>query len=181
MTVWAKHADELNITRPINRAEYERLLKLIERITDSVDDLEHHPYIALLDLAITYANDWEDANEPLPDSSTPRMRSNSGWINNRFHKKTSSGPGSRINRPSRRFSKVNAQSAKRLPNDSGNTSGFQRSSFCNLNPRQPNAGWAGRKTRPPKSRRRPTASTPRASWFPRPRRPNWQSTPRRSV
>jgi antitoxin component HigA of HigAB toxin-antitoxin module len=72
MTVWAKHADDLNIIRPANRAEYERLLKLIERITDSVNDLEYHPYTALLDLAMTYANDWEDTNEPLPDSSTPR-------------------------------------------------------------------------------------------------------------
>ena len=72
MTVWAKHADELNIIRPVNRAEYERLLKLIERITDNVDDLEHHPYTGLLDLAMTYANDWEDANEPLPDSSNPK-------------------------------------------------------------------------------------------------------------
>jgi HTH-type transcriptional regulator / antitoxin HigA len=72
MTIWAKHADDLNITRPSNRAEYERMLKLIECITDSVDDLERHPYTALLDLAMTYANDWEDANEPLPDSSNPR-------------------------------------------------------------------------------------------------------------
>ena len=38
MQTWAKHADDLNITRPANRAEYETLLWLIKNITDSVTD-----------------------------------------------------------------------------------------------------------------------------------------------
>jgi HTH-type transcriptional regulator / antitoxin HigA len=72
MQTWAQHATELNIARPTTRAEYERLLELIETITDSVDDLERNPYSALLDLVMQYAHDWEDIHEPLPTSSTPR-------------------------------------------------------------------------------------------------------------
>ena len=72
MRTWAKHADDLNITRPSNRAEHEALLGLIDTITDSVEDLERNPYSALLDLAMQYASDWEDLNEPLPASISPR-------------------------------------------------------------------------------------------------------------
>lgn len=72
MRTWAKHAKDLNIARSANRAGYDQLLVLIDCITDSVSDLERNPYSALLDLAMQYASDWEEANEPLVDSSSPR-------------------------------------------------------------------------------------------------------------
>jgi hypothetical protein len=43
MNVWAKHANQLNITPPTTEREYEKLLELIKQITDTVDDLEHNP------------------------------------------------------------------------------------------------------------------------------------------
>jgi HTH-type transcriptional regulator / antitoxin HigA len=73
MTVWAKHANQLNITPPTTELEYENLLELIEQITDTVDDLEQNPYSALLDLAMHYASLWEDEHEVITDDvGTPR-------------------------------------------------------------------------------------------------------------
>jgi antitoxin component HigA of HigAB toxin-antitoxin module len=58
--VWAKNSAVLNhISRPKIEADYLELIDLIEHITDTVDDLENNPYIALLDIAMTYANEWE--------------------------------------------------------------------------------------------------------------------------
>jgi HTH-type transcriptional regulator / antitoxin HigA len=71
--VWAKNSAVLNyISRPKTEADYLELIDLIEHITDTVDDLENNPYIALLDIAMTYANDWEEEHVTLEDSSTPR-------------------------------------------------------------------------------------------------------------
>ena len=71
--VWARNASVLNhITRPQNEAEYLELIELIEHITDMVDDLENNPYSALLDIAVTYADEWENEHVQLEDSSTPR-------------------------------------------------------------------------------------------------------------
>jgi HTH-type transcriptional regulator / antitoxin HigA len=72
MTVWAKHANQLNITPPTSKLEYEKLLELIEQITDTVDDLEQNPYSALLDLAMHYASLWEDEHEVITDVGTPK-------------------------------------------------------------------------------------------------------------
>jgi HTH-type transcriptional regulator/antitoxin HigA len=72
MTVWAKHANQLNITAPTSELEYEKLLELIKQITDTVDDLEHNPYSALLDLAMHYASLWEDEHEIITDAGTPK-------------------------------------------------------------------------------------------------------------
>jgi HTH-type transcriptional regulator/antitoxin HigA len=71
--VWAKNSAVLNhISRPKTEADYLELIDLIEHITDTVDDLENNPYIALLDIALTYADEWEEAHVMLEDSSTPR-------------------------------------------------------------------------------------------------------------
>ena len=71
--VWARNASVLNhIARPKNEAEYLELIELIEHITDTVDDLENNPYSALLDIAMTYADEWENEHVQLEDTSTPR-------------------------------------------------------------------------------------------------------------
>jgi HTH-type transcriptional regulator / antitoxin HigA len=72
---WARVADTINITRPQTPDEYERLLDLIDHITDIVDDPENNPYSALLDLAFTYAHDWEEAHQKtlIPDATPAEM------------------------------------------------------------------------------------------------------------
>jgi antitoxin component HigA of HigAB toxin-antitoxin module len=71
--VWAKNSAVLNhISRPKIEADYLELIDLIEHITDTVDDLENNPYIALLDIAMTYANEWEEVHVTLEDSIKPR-------------------------------------------------------------------------------------------------------------
>ncbi len=72
---WARVADTINITHPQNQTEYEQLLELIDHITDIVDDPEHNPYSALLDLAFAYAHSWEEAEHKnlIPDASPAEM------------------------------------------------------------------------------------------------------------
>ena len=73
MNVWTRNASVLNhIARPKNETEYLELIELIEHITDTVDDLENNPYSALLDIAMTYADEWENEHVQLEDTSTPR-------------------------------------------------------------------------------------------------------------
>ncbi len=70
--VWAKNSAVLNhISRPKTQADYLELIDLIEHITDTVDDLENNPYIGLLDIAMTYADEWEELHVILEDSTTP--------------------------------------------------------------------------------------------------------------
>jgi formate dehydrogenase maturation protein FdhE len=58
--VWSRNATVLNqLARPKTEAEYLRLIALITYITDVVVDLEDNPYSALLEIAITYADEWE--------------------------------------------------------------------------------------------------------------------------
>jgi HTH-type transcriptional regulator / antitoxin HigA len=72
-SVWARNASVLNhIARPKNETEYLELIELIEHITDTVDDLKNNPYSALLDIAMTYADEWENEHVQLEDTSTPR-------------------------------------------------------------------------------------------------------------
>ena len=71
---WAKVAPIINITRPSNELEYAQLLELIDHITDIVADPEDNPYSALLDLAFSYAHDWEERHTPvLPDATPAQM------------------------------------------------------------------------------------------------------------
>jgi HTH-type transcriptional regulator / antitoxin HigA len=72
---WARVADTINITRPQTPAEYERLLELIDHITDIVNDPEDNPYSALLDLAFAYAHDWEEAHQKtmIPEATPAEM------------------------------------------------------------------------------------------------------------
>jgi HTH-type transcriptional regulator / antitoxin HigA len=60
--VWNRNATVLNqVVRPKTEAQYLELIALIEYITDTVADLEDNPYSALLEIAITYADEWEAA------------------------------------------------------------------------------------------------------------------------
>ncbi len=71
--MWAKNSAVLNhINRPKTQADYLELIDLIEHITDTVDDLENNPYLGLLGIAMTYADEWEETHVRLEDSTTPR-------------------------------------------------------------------------------------------------------------
>lgn len=71
--VWQRNAEVLNtIARPRTEEDYAALIALIEHLTDSVDDLERNPYSALLEIAVTYADEWEASQPSFEDASTPR-------------------------------------------------------------------------------------------------------------
>jgi HTH-type transcriptional regulator / antitoxin HigA len=76
INVWQEHARDLSITRPTNQAEYEQLLGLIERVLErqetSNGNLETHPLTPLLDLAMHYADEWEEQHAPIVVTTTPR-------------------------------------------------------------------------------------------------------------
>lgn len=71
--VWQRNAEVLNtIARPRTEEDYADLIALIEHLTDAVDDLERNPYSALLEIAVTYADEWEASHPSFEDTSTPR-------------------------------------------------------------------------------------------------------------
>jgi HTH-type transcriptional regulator / antitoxin HigA len=67
---WKAHAEVINLHRPQSATEHSELIDLIERLFElSAPDPMQSPYSMLLDTAMTYASDWEDANSPaMPDS-----------------------------------------------------------------------------------------------------------------
>jgi HTH-type transcriptional regulator / antitoxin HigA len=67
LTTWKRHAEVLNIRRPSTEAEYDRLIDLIESIFKAAGaNPERGPYSTLLDIASTYAHDWEEQHHPMP-------------------------------------------------------------------------------------------------------------------
>ena len=67
LNFWKRHADVLNIRRPSTEAEYDGLFELIESIFKAAGaNPEHGPYSTLLDIASTYAHDWEEQHHPMP-------------------------------------------------------------------------------------------------------------------
>ncbi len=71
-TVWAANAAVLNaVSRPNSEAQYNDLIALIEHVTDSMNDLEGGPLSGLLELALSYAGDWEEQHVSLGESTSP--------------------------------------------------------------------------------------------------------------
>jgi antitoxin component HigA of HigAB toxin-antitoxin module len=64
-----------SIKRPQNELEYEKLLELLDDITETLaarsENVEGSSLQALFDLASAYALEWETANEE-PINATPR-------------------------------------------------------------------------------------------------------------
>ncbi len=66
---WRANAEVINLRRPRGEAEHEELIALIEKLLElSHPDPTQSPYSMLLDTAMTYASDWEDANIEIPQS-----------------------------------------------------------------------------------------------------------------
>ena len=71
--VWQRNAEVLNsLSRPASEEDYFELIALIEHLTDSVEDLERNPYSALLEIAVTYADEWEANHPSFEDTTSPR-------------------------------------------------------------------------------------------------------------
>ena len=68
LTTWKRHADVLNIHRPSSEGEYDALIELIESIFIAGPKPEQSPYSTLLDIASTYAHDWEEQHLEMPES-----------------------------------------------------------------------------------------------------------------
>lgn len=67
LNTWKRHAEVLNIRRPSSEAEYDDLIELIESIFKLAGaNPEQSPYATLLDIASTYAHDWEEQQHPMP-------------------------------------------------------------------------------------------------------------------
>ena len=71
MQIRQTHSQFLNVQRPQNQLEYEHLLELIDALTNKPEP-EQLLLSGLIDLAMNYASDFEDAHNPLPDSSQPK-------------------------------------------------------------------------------------------------------------
>ncbi len=70
LSTWKRHAEVLNIQRPSSEAEYDALIELIEGIFNVAgSNPERSPYSTLLDIASTYAHDWEEQHHVIPDAS----------------------------------------------------------------------------------------------------------------
>ena len=64
---WKANADVINLQRPRDAAEHGELIALIKKLLElSGTDPTQSPYSMLLDTAMTYSDDWEDANIAMP-------------------------------------------------------------------------------------------------------------------
>jgi HTH-type transcriptional regulator / antitoxin HigA len=70
LSTWKRHANILNIQRPSTEAEYDALIELIESIFNVAGtNPERSAYSALLDIASTYAHDWEEQHHAIPEAT----------------------------------------------------------------------------------------------------------------
>jgi HTH-type transcriptional regulator / antitoxin HigA len=70
LSTWKRHANVLNIQRPNTEAEYDALIELIESIFNVAGtNPERSAYSTLLDIASTYAHDWEEQHHAIPEAT----------------------------------------------------------------------------------------------------------------
>ena len=50
-----------------NEREYDRAIKLLNRLLDQIEDNERHPLYSLLDTLSTLVHAYEEMHEPMPD------------------------------------------------------------------------------------------------------------------